>query len=271
MTLDEINWTFARVINIREGGLAIYGGIIGAILFAFVAGRIRKIRFIPLLDIAASGFFIGQAIGRWGNFFNQEAFGSNTQLPWGMSSVKIFNYITDNVLDIGYNTGVYVNATIPVHPTFLYESLWCIAGFLLLHFFYNRRKFDGECILFYVLWYGTGRAMIEGLRVDSLMVGGFRISQVLAIVSAATALVLIIIFRIRAMKNGVHLYKDSEAAAAEMANVKAREAAYLEKKADQKAAKFAAKNAALTSDQLIIDEDEEDTLQNENDENSGKE
>jgi phosphatidylglycerol:prolipoprotein diacylglycerol transferase len=258
MTIGEINWTFTRIISIREGGLAIYGGIIGAILFAFIAGRIRKIRFVPLLDVAASGFFIGQCIGRWGNFVNNEAFGSNTTLPWGMTSMPIQEYIFDHTFDITQATGVYVNYSMPVHPTFLYESLWCLAGFLILHFFYKRRKFDGECILFYVLWYGIGRAMIEGLRLDSLMIGSVRVSQLLAIVSAAAALVLIIIFRVKAMKNGVHLYKDSEEAAAEMALVAARETAVIEKKA----AKKAAKAVALADDQRIIDDDE-DIIDNE--------
>jgi phosphatidylglycerol:prolipoprotein diacylglycerol transferase len=252
MTLGEINWTFMKIINIREGGLAIYGGIIGAILFAYIAGRIRKIRFIPLLDIAASGFFIGQCIGRWGNFVNQEAYGSNTELPWGMISGPIRTYIFDNTFEIVERTGVYVNSNIPVHPTFLYESLWCLAGFLILHFFYNRRKFDGECILFYVLWYGTGRAMIEGLRLDSLMVGPVRISQVLAIVSAAAALILIIVFRVKAIKNGVHLYKDSDVAATENAAVAARD---IEAK-ERKAAKKAAKVSVLSGEQRIIDDDE---------------
>jgi phosphatidylglycerol:prolipoprotein diacylglycerol transferase len=261
MTLDE-GWTFQRIINIREGGLAIYGGIIGAILFAFIVGKIRKIRFIPLLDIAASGFFIGQCLGRWGNFFNHEAFGTNTELPWGMTSDRIINYINQNAVELWRDQHIYLNWSVPVHPTFLYESLWCLAGFLLLHFFYKRRKFDGECILFYVLWYGAGRAMIEGLRTDSLMVGSFRVSQLLAIVSAGVALILIIIFRIRAMKKGVSLYKDSDEAAAETARMKEREDKYLEKKAE-KAAKKEAAISTLSADQMIIDDDDDDEIKDE--------
>jgi phosphatidylglycerol:prolipoprotein diacylglycerol transferase len=256
MTIGEIDWTFMRIINIRQGGLAIYGGIIGAVTAAFIAGKIRKIRFIPLLDVAASGFFIGQCIGRWGNFFNHEAFGTNTDLPWGMMSRRISVFLQPRTLQIGEKLGIYVNPTLPVHPTFLYESILCLVGFLILHFFYKYRKFDGECILFYILWYGTGRAFIESLRIDSLMIGPVRVSQALGIISAVAALVLIIIFRTKAIKNGVHLYKDSEAAAAEMAAAEARNAAIDEKKAAKKAAK-AAKEQTLTHDQFIIADDDE--------------
>jgi phosphatidylglycerol:prolipoprotein diacylglycerol transferase len=274
MTMGEINWTFTRIISIRQGGLAIYGGIIGALLFAFIAAKIRKIRFIPLLDVAASGFFIGQAIGRWGNFINHEAFGINTNLPWGMTSVPIIQYLNEQSLEIIERTKTFVDYRIPVHPTFLYESLWCIAGFLILHFFYKKRKFDGECILFYVFWYGTGRAMIEGLRIDSLMIGSFRVSQVLAIITAAAALVMMIILNVKAKKNGVHLYKDSEAAAAEAAMITARETEAEEKKAAKQAAKEAKKAAkmpALSQEEKIVDEDEDVIIDDKSDDDSKSE
>ncbi|MDR0991444.1 MAG: prolipoprotein diacylglyceryl transferase [Ruminococcus sp.] len=257
MTIGVIDWTFVKIINIREGGLAIYGGIIGAVAAAYIAGKIRKIRFIPLLDIAASGFFIGQCLGRWGNFFNHEAFGSNTSLPWGMTSGRIQSYIAQNAAMLVDKTGIYVNSTLPVHPTFLYESLWCLAGFLLLHFLYNRRKFDGECILFYAAWYGTGRAFFESLRTDSLMIGFFRVSQVLALVTAVAAFALIIIFHIRAVKNGVHLYKDSEEAKIETA----RAAERAEEISKRKAAKIA-KEEILTDEQKIVDSDNDENEEN---------
>ncbi|MDR0947728.1 MAG: prolipoprotein diacylglyceryl transferase [Ruminococcus sp.] len=258
MTLDEYEWTIGRFFSYRQGGLAIYGGIIGAVLFAYIMARIRKIKFIPLLDIAASGFFLGQCIGRWGNFFNQEAFGSNTDLPWGMSSQRIYNYLMYNQSSIFAETGVWVQPEMPVHPTFLYESLWCLIGFLILHFFSKRRKFDGECILFYCLWYGTGRAFIEGLRTDSLMMGGMRASQVLAIITAAAALVLIIVLRQRAIKNNIPLYKDTEIGKATTAECIRRDEEEKELTAKRKAEKKALKEKAQTlkAEEKIVMDDE---------------
>lgn len=138
-------------------GLAIYGGVIGAFVFGFIMCKIRKVKFFDALDLAASGFLIGQAVGRWGNFFNQEAFGSATNSTFGMISEG-----TGNVL---------------VHPCFFYESVWCLLGFVLLHFIGNRRKFSGQLALCYGVWYGLGRAFIEQLRTDSLYWGPLKISQ----------------------------------------------------------------------------------------------
>jgi phosphatidylglycerol:prolipoprotein diacylglycerol transferase len=265
MTMNVYDWTFLSVINIRDGGLAIYGGIIGAILFAFAASRFWKVRFIPLLDVAAPSFFIGQAIGRWGNFFNQEAFGINTDLPWGMTGGRIQTYITQNLLQIFADTGVAVDPRLPVHPCFLYESLWCLLGFLLIHFFYSKiRTFDGELILVYAAWYGFGRAAIESFRTDSLMVGSFRISQLLGIITAVIAVGLIVFLSIRAKKKNIPLYKDTEEAAAVIANVAAREKEYADKKAEkkaEKAAKSAEKKQAtereLNADEKLIGDEEE--------------
>jgi phosphatidylglycerol:prolipoprotein diacylglycerol transferase len=264
MTLNVYNWTFLSIINIRDGGLAIYGGIIGAILFAFVASRIWKVRFIPLLDVAAPSFLIGQAIGRWGNFFNQEAFGSNTDLPWGMAGGRITNYLAQNAINIYAETGVVVDPRLPVHPCFLYESLWCLAGFLLIHFFYSKiRTFDGELILVYAAWYGFGRAAIESFRTDSLMIGTVRISQLLGIITAVIAVGLIVFLSIRAKKKNIPLYKDTEEAAVVIAAVAAREKEYAEKKAEKAAEKAAAraeksreKARELTADEKLIDDDE---------------
>ncbi|MDR0944180.1 MAG: prolipoprotein diacylglyceryl transferase [Ruminococcus sp.] len=264
MTLNVYNWDFLSIINIRDGGLAIYGGIIGAILFAFVASRIWKVRFIPLLDVAAPSFLIGQAIGRWGNFFNQEAFGSNTELPWGMTGGRIQSYLAQNVINIYTDTGVVVDPMLPVHPCFLYESLWCIAGFLLIHFFYSKiRTFDGELILVYAAWYGFGRAAIESFRTDSLMIGNIRVSQLLGVITAVIAVGLIVYLSIRTKKKNIPLYKDTEEAAAVIAAVAAREKEYADKKAE-KAAEKAAKKAEksrelerdLKPDEKLIDDDE---------------
>jgi phosphatidylglycerol:prolipoprotein diacylglycerol transferase len=265
MTLGIYNWTFLSIINIRDGGLAIYGGIIGAVLFAFIGSRIWKVKFMPLLDVAAPSFFIGQAIGRWGNFFNQEAFGTNTNLPWGMTGGRIQNYLFRNAEEIFANTGIAVDPSIPVHPCFLYESLWCLAGFLLIHFFFSKtRSFDGELILVYAAWYGFGRAAIESFRTDSLMLGGFRVSQVLGVVTAVAAVVLIVVFTMRARKKNIPLYKDTEEAAAIIVEVNAREKAEADKKAAKRAAKTREFESELRDDEKLIDDDEPEVTAAEN-------
>lgn len=177
------------ILYIWEGGLAIYGGVIGALLVGGLIAKLQKLCVRDCFDIASMGFLIGQCIGRWGNFFNREAFGGNTTLPWGMTSEKI-----QNELFLMYLRGENVEVYTPVHPTFLYESLWCLLGFVLIHFLIaRRRKFQGQVFLSYCIWYGVGRAFIEGLRTDSLMVGPFRVSQLLSIALVVAAVVLYII------------------------------------------------------------------------------
>ncbi len=191
--------SFADVINIRDGGLAIYGGLIFGIIAGFIVCKINKTKFLPALDIAAGGFFIGQAIGRWGNFVNQEAFGVNTNSIFGMYSESTESYLSSVGWEL-FKQGVEVDPTKPVHPCFLYESIWCAIGFAIILLYRKHRKFDGEVFLFYAAWYGTGRAFIEGLRTDSLMVGGFRVSQVLSIVAAVLAVAIIVALRIKIAK-----------------------------------------------------------------------
>ena len=167
-----------EMINIRDGGLAIYGGVIMAFISGLIMCKyIEKVEILPVFDIAATGFLIGQGVGRWGNFMNQEAFGSKTSLPWGMYSVNTFYYeMVDGVSKkVGPTT---------VHPCFLYESIWCLTGFLLLHFLSRKYyKFKGQMFLSYLVWYGLGRAWIEGLRTDSLWLveNVIKVSQLLAI------------------------------------------------------------------------------------------
>ena len=163
------------VLYIWKGGLAIYGGVIGAVIGVIVHCKVfKKISIPALLDLVALGFLIGQSIGRWGNFFNREAFGAATD---SFVRMGLFNKYTE--------TWEYY------HPTFLYESIWNAAGFVLLHFLSKRRKYDGQIALGYAAWYGLGRAMIEGLRVDSLYWGNFRVSQVLAAMSCFAAVVVL--------------------------------------------------------------------------------
>ncbi len=163
------------MLYIWEGGLAIYGGVIGAAIGVVIFSRIKKVSLGAVLDLVALGFLIGQPIGRWGNFFNREAFGQMTDSFFRMG---LFNEYTQS-----YEF---------YHPTFLYESLWNLAGFAALHFLSKKRQYDGQIALGYVAWYGLGRAMIEGLRTDSLYWGPFRVSQVLAAVSCVAAVAVLL-------------------------------------------------------------------------------
>ncbi len=194
------------IIATWEGGLAIYGAVIGASLIGgFVAWRL-KIKLLPIFDLMGIGFLIGQGVGRWGNFMNVEAFGCNTTLPWGMTSEKIVHYLATHQSEFAA-VGIEVSPTLPVHPCFLYESLWCLIGFLLLHVYAKHRRFDGELFLMYLGWNGLGRSFIEGLRTDSLMIGPFRVSQLLAILMfvASAAILVIMHVKIRGMHDENYL------------------------------------------------------------------
>lgn len=187
--------SFKDFFDIRDGGLAIYGGVIGAILVGGIIAKLRKLKLTALLDVVAPCFLIGQCIGRWGNFFNQEAFGTNTKLPWGMLSYRTANFIAENDL-------TDLDQFSAVHPCFLYESLWCLIGFVLLHLYMKHRKFDGEVFLMYLGWYGLGRFFIEGLRTDSLYLGKIRVSQLVAGTCVLVSVILIIVFRNMIKRNG---------------------------------------------------------------------
>lgn len=184
-----------KILYINEGGLGIYGGIIGGLLGGIIMAKIHKMKIPGILDIAVQGFLIGQGIGRWGNFINQEAFGVNTNLPWGMYSAKTESYLSSQQASLEA-AGISVDPTMPVHPTFLYESLWCLLGVLVLYWFSKKfQKYHGQVFLLYLIWYGVERFVVEGLRTDSLMIGNFRVSQIVAIVSALVGVVLLIVFR----------------------------------------------------------------------------
>ena len=167
------------VFYIWEGGIAIYGGVLGAVAGIIVFCRIKKISLGAALDLVLLGFLIGQSIGRWGNFFNREAFGAETD-----------TWLRMGLLDPA--TGVVTYH----HPTFLYESLWNALGFVILHFLSKRREYDGQIALGYVVWYGLGRTFIEGLRTDSLYIPGtqLRVSQLLAAVSCLIAAAVLVYF-----------------------------------------------------------------------------
>lgn len=180
-----------EMIAIRDGGLAIYGGIIGGFLFGGLACKWRGVPVLSMFDLTAMGFLLGQCCGRWGNFFNQEAFGCNTTLPWGMYSEATRDYLMGSTVTA--QSGVTIDPNLPVHPTFLYESIWCLVGFILLFRYIKKRKFNGDIALRYMIWYGAGRFWIEALRTDSLMLVpsiGLRVSQLIAgiaVVAGVTA------------------------------------------------------------------------------------
>jgi phosphatidylglycerol:prolipoprotein diacylglycerol transferase len=159
-----------------EGGLAIYGGVIAAVIVILIYARVKKLPAGVFFDVGGLGLLIGQAVGRWGNFINREAFGGETDLPWKM----------------GLTT---VKGTFFVHPMFLYESLWNIVGFVGIHIFSKKyRKYDGQVFLLYLAWYGFGRFLIEGLRTDSLYLGNtdIRVSQLVAALTFSVAVFLLL-------------------------------------------------------------------------------
>ncbi|WP_028518337.1 prolipoprotein diacylglyceryl transferase [Ruminococcus flavefaciens] len=196
MRWDEYKGKWGDIVNTRNGGLAIYGGIIGALLVGLIICKIRKIKMLPMLDITVIGFLIGQGVGRWGNFVNQEAFGTNTSSFLGMTGGTIQRTISDGMQMGGdmYNNGLDMLWEKPVHPCFLYESLWCLLGFVIFAFWSKRRKYDGQLFLMYLTWYGAERFIVEGLRTDSLMLGNIRVSQALSAVIFVVSLILQIVF-----------------------------------------------------------------------------
>lgn len=205
-----------EIYKVWYGGLGIYGGLIGAVVVGYFMCKWRKVKFLPMMDLAVMGFLIGQSIGRWGNFVNVEAFGGNTTLPWGMTSRKIVAYLSENADKLAQQ-GMTVVLNEPVHPTFLYESLWCLIGFILLHLYFKHRRFDGEVFLLYSAWYGFGRFFIEGLRTDSLVIGSVRVSQVLAAVFMFAAIIIEIVVRYKVAtehdENYLKVYGETEEAA----------------------------------------------------------
>ena len=208
------------------------------------------------MDLASLGFLIGQGIGRWGNFVNGEAFGCNTDLPWGMTGDRIVSYLSDtsNVATLT-SLGVTVDPNAPVHPCFLYESIWCLLGFVLLYLYARKyRRFDGEIFLMYLGWYGFERMIVEGLRTDSLLIGKIRVSQLLAGLLFVSCLIawLVIRSRIRAAHDDNYLrcyalteqYQQDEADYAAYLALRSDKQKWKEEKARIRAEKKAKKDAA---------------------------
>ena len=196
------------VLYIWEGGLAIYGAVIGGAITVLIVSRVKKIKPGVFLDLASMGVLIGQIFGRWGNFMNREAHGCVTDSFFKMGLVDAAGRVTY------------------YHPTFLYESVWNLVGFIGIHFLSRKkRKFDGEVFLLYICWYGLGRAWIEGLRTDSLMLfsTGVRVSQLVAIVSFAAAAAILAYVLLKKKPSPDDLF----------VNVRARQAAENAKAAEQ--------------------------------------
>ena len=193
----------SEIIAIWNGGIAIYGGIIGALIGAKIGCKVGKINFQNLLDLGALGLLIGQGIGRWGNFFNQEAFGTNTDTAlFRMWSLKISNTLAQDQADL-LAKGMEVDPQTAVHPTFLYESVWCLAVFVLLHIVVTKcRKFKGEIFLLYGIFYGLERTVVEGMRTDSLYIANttIRVSQLLSAVIVVVFTIWLIVMFVKLKK-----------------------------------------------------------------------
>ncbi|MDR0532181.1 MAG: prolipoprotein diacylglyceryl transferase [Oscillospiraceae bacterium] len=204
---ESYRGNIVEVFRIWEGGLAIYGGLIGGLIAAAIVCKLRKLDFLKLLDVCSMSFLIGQGIGRWGNFTNQEAFGTNTNLPWGMWSEKTAEYINYNGREIAAR-GIHavagtLEAKAYVHPTFLYESLWCLLSFALIYLICRKwHKFSGQLMLCYGVLYGAERFFVEGMRLDSLYLGGsnLRVSQLVSAILVIICLAGLIILLLRQRK-----------------------------------------------------------------------
>ena len=188
----SLDW--GAIVSYGDGGLAIYGAIISSAIVLLLFCRKKGLSFLAYADLGVHGLFIGQLIGRWGNFMNVEAFGGTTALPWRMCGPSIAAYMLENGYVDQAGCEAILSGALGVHPTFFYESAWNFAGLIMVYLIGKKRKFDGECFLFYFFWYGLGRAWIEGLRTDSLYLFGWelfgapiRVSQLFAAVTCAAA------------------------------------------------------------------------------------
>ena len=188
-SLDKYD-SFYDMIAIWEGGLAIYGAIIAGGLTIFLVCKHKKIKFLKMFDAVAPGVMIGQFLGRWGNFFNGEAYGEEV-----LEGSLLYFARMGLIPNIESATRMHY-----FHPTFLYESLWNILGFIIINALYKKKKFDGQVFLMYITWYGFGRMFIEGLRTDSLYVGVFRISQVIGFICFVVGALLLTVNLLKARR-----------------------------------------------------------------------
>jgi phosphatidylglycerol:prolipoprotein diacylglycerol transferase len=269
VVFSATSYTFITFFSaIRDGGLGLYGGIIGAVVFGLLAMKWNKVKTLPILDLAGMSFLLGIGIGRWGNFFNQEAFGTV------VSGDFLLGMTGDRIAPPVNPFSSYLQPLELVHPCFLYESVWCLLGFALLHFYSKKlRTFDGEVFLLFVAWYGFGRVFIEQLRSDSLMLGGFKVSQLLAAASFGAAVGAFVYFKQKTRKKPTLYGSSEESAQAIVAyeenirlNKEKAAAKKALKKADQAAPSILGENVGrdetidneqLTTDNVIESEVEE--------------
>ena len=188
----SLNW--GAILRYSDGGLAIYGAIFSSAIVLLIFCRVRKISFLAFADLGVHGLFIGQLMGRWGNFMNVEAVGGITDAPWRMCADSITAYLVSHGYAGEEVLAGLLDGNLGVHPTFFYESFWNLVGLAIVYYIGKHRKFDGQCFLFYFFWYGLGRAWIEGLRTDSLYFFGLsflgqpiRVSQMIAVVTCVVA------------------------------------------------------------------------------------
>ncbi len=227
MSWEDYAGDWKKILNFRGGGLAIYGGLIGAVIVGLIICRIRKVKILPMLDISVIGFLIGQGIGRWGNFVNQEAFGRNTDNIFGMTGGTIQDTIIKEAAEMSgkmYQSGIEISEKFPVHPCFLYESVWCLLGAVLLSVLIKHRKYDGQLLLIYLIWYGTERFFVEGLRTDSLMFKNIRVSQALSacLVIASVTIMLIMASKVRRRPEDFILYVNTDESKSLLADAEKR-------------------------------------------------
>ncbi len=245
---DYYSENIAEIFEIWQGGLAIYGGIIGGLIAGYITCKLEKLNFYNLLDLVGMSLLIGQGIGRWGNYANQEAFGVFTNGNYGMMSDKVISYIQRypekyGLENIGDIEGYIESNNLFVHPTFFYEFAWCIIGFGLLYFIMKKfRKFSGQIFLCYGVWYGAGRAMFEGLRTDSLYIGStdIRVSQALSLAIVIACAIILIVKLIKLKKNpkpieGIDFFPED--AGKLIGEIKAEKAAKLKEEKEKTKAK----------------------------------
>lgn len=209
-SLDQYS-SFWEVFEIWEGGLGIYGGIIGGAAAAICVLLYKRMNVIKFFNGLAPACMLGQIIGRWGNFVNAEAYGS-------VDSFEFFGSTFD-VEGIKELPWIMEANGVLCQPTFLYESVWNLIGFILINFFYNKRKYDGQPLLWYLAWYGFGRMFIEGLRTDSLYIGQVKISQLIAFVCVAVCVTLLVVFKIKKIHYDEPLYREVKTKEVEDGNI----------------------------------------------------